>query len=240
MIYHHIFPKMTMPSGILPARMLNGPLANKTNFKSTIQMTMRKKSDRPHHHDPRFPSGHGLAALMVNRQIRDEVLPVFYSNYNFTFYQDRANIPKAVTWLKSLQAEQLCHVQRVTVQMREIDCFDLVSWMRFEDEHLSRCAGNMQVTLDFRHKSDMKWYGFAYQKCLELRNAGKSWQRIENRSLDRIQDKWERRIDAGLESESGSDEDREDDHDSLDDDEYDTDIDAGYDSDESMPWQETM
>jgi len=225
-IYHHIFPKLDPSIAALPS-------------KIHIQAIGIRGSDRPHYRTPRFPAGHGLAALMINRQVRDEIIPVFYSKYHFTFYQDRQNIPKAITWLKSLRAEQQSLVQLVTVYMREFDALSPVAWMNSEEEHLSRAAGSMQVKLAFRCKSEMNWWSFAYKKCAELRDAGKSWRRIEARKFDRIQDEWEDRLDAGLESESDSGEYHESDRDTLDDDEYDTDI-EGYGSDESMPWQETM
>ena len=238
MIYHYIFPKSSTLTGVLPPKNLNGPLAGKTDSTSIVQVIMYKKHDPPPYLPSSYGARHELAALMINRQVRDEILPVFYNNYHFTFYGDRRNLSKAMSSLKNLQAEHLSRVRQVSVYMKEYSAISPVPWLTVEEECLAKHARNMQVRLIFRYKFDLKWWAFAYEKCAERRSAGKSWDRIKA-EFHRIEDEWEDRLDAGEESDSdydsgsdgdgddgGSNSDDYDDIDDVDDDGYDTDMDG--------------
>ena len=82
--------------------------------------------------------------LQVNRQIRDEVRLICYSETNFRFYNLDDNFPRlAVRWARSVEPSNLADIKRVTIRARFFSAHSALQvyrqarrWLSKEDTEL--------------------------------------------------------------------------------------------------------
>jgi len=116
--------------------------------------------------------------FMISRQIRDEILPVFYKKHWFSFDSADQDLNTAADWLQNLQPEQLRLVQNVHVQVDLEESNLPLEWMEAEEEISKKCVGPLNITIDFSERLDRDSWILAYSKCWALRAAGATWDQI--------------------------------------------------------------
>jgi len=119
--------------------------------------------------------------FMISRQIRDEILPVFYKKHWFSFDSADQDLNTAADWLQNLQPEQLRLVQKVHVHvgLEHLEEYNLpLEWMEAEEEISKKCVGPLDITIDFSERLDRHFWILAYSKCWARRAAGATWDQI--------------------------------------------------------------
>jgi len=170
MIYHYVFASSKSHGVLIPAKASSSPPANVTTSATCRVMG-------PPHID-RSTTKHEFAALKINRQTREEIVPIFCETYNFTFHDETSEMVETTKWLEALSKDHLRLVRHVTVnRIRGIICWPL-KWVRFEEEYLSQYAQDLHVRLEFVGMNEMEAWHEKYGKCRALRSAGIRWDRL--------------------------------------------------------------
>ena len=153
--------------------------------------------------------------FMISRQIRNEILPVYYKQYVFRFIEDECDLPRFAAWLQHLSLEQLKLVQNLQVRVCLEGDFSLpLRWIQVEEEISKKRETPMTIAPHSIDDDDRRFWILAYSNCMARRLAGVTWDQIRELTDD-INDEIEDQLHAdddedghgsGSDDDSGSDE----------------------------------
>jgi len=205
LIYHHIYPEPSSSRSVVPVSAVVDETGHQVLGRR--ETLVKKKATRM---ERRNLVKHVFAPLVISRQIRDEILPIFHQNYVFKFVEEDGTSLKCNTWLQSLHVKQLKLVRNVDVTMYTRGYYLPVPWLRAEEKITTLRGSKLSPTLEFLYETPRYLWVLAYMKCHSMRSAGLTWDQINSKHNEMSDPVFEKAIEITNELEERWESDLED------------------------------
>jgi hypothetical protein len=122
------------------------------------------------------------APLQINRQVRNEMFPVFLKDGYIHSWERSPTMPATIAWLQSLPSEHLELIRAISINLP--GDYNPATWLQFDAAVLSR-SEKTNITLYYL-QGDYHLDGL-YRECGHLHREAAAWGEIE----DLIDASWE-------------------------------------------------